>query len=366
MGDNEEVYIKQAFESNWIAPVGPNLDGFESDIATYNNVDHCVAVSSGTAALHLALMVLGIKSGDEVLCSTFTFSATVNAIRYLDAIPVFIDSDRDTWNMCPKLLKSTINERLSLNKKPKVCLVVHLYGMPTNMLDIKEICQESGIPIIEDAAEALGAEYMNKKMGTYGDIGIFSFNGNKIITTSGGGALISSNKEYVDKARFLATQAREPKPFYQHEIVGYNYRLSNVSAGIGRGQMEVLDERVRARREINKWYREILSEFSFIKFHSEPSSKFYSNYWLTAITFQNSNLCVDSIRLKLEEENIESRHLWKPMHLQPVFCGFPSYLNETSESLFKTGLCLPSGSNINDNQKDRLSKALITIFRTLE
>jgi len=290
MGGREMEYIKEAYNTNWIAPLGPNVDGFEKDVQEYNGISNCAALSSGTAAIHLSLIILGVKSGDEVLCSSFTFSASANPIVYQGATPVFIDSERDTWNMSPELLEKAILDRRSKGKLPKACIIVHLYGMPSKMNDLVEVCRQYGIGVIEDSAESLGSSYAEQKMGTFGDIGIYSFNGNKIITTSGGGALVSSKEYYVKKARFLATQARDKAPHYQHSSIGFNYRMSNISAGIGRGQMEVLDERVAQRRAINKWYREILAPYDFIEFQTEPSEEYFSNYWLTA-TIMETNAC---------------------------------------------------------------------------
>lgn len=349
MGGKEQKYIQEAFDNNWIAPLGPNVVGLEGDICKYAGCKSASCLSSGTAALHLALVILGVDRGDEVICSSFTFSASCNPIIYQGAIPIFIDSERDTWNMDPELLEIAIKERLAKGKKPKVVIVVHLYGMPANMKRIEAICNEFQIPIIEDAAEALGSTYEGKQVGTFGEIGIFSFNGNKIITTSGGGALISNNQKHCEKATFLATQARDNAPHYQHTQIGYNYRMSNVVAGIGRGQMEVIDLRVKQRRDNFFIYRKELSAVNGISFLEEPSSVYFSNYWLTTVLIEPSKarFTRDDLRLALEKENIESRPLWKPMHLQPVFDKYPKYLNGTSDELFEKGLCLPSGSNLN-------------------
>ena len=364
MGGNEVKFVQDAFDTNWIAPLGPNVNGFEDDLKRYNSIDHCSVLSTGTAAIHLALILLGVEKDDEVLCSTFTFSATTNAIRYQHAIPAFVDSELETWNMCPSKLKEAIEDRISKGKKPKACLDVHLYGMPSQIEEIVAICKEYNIPLIEDSAEALGASYKGQKMGTFGDLGIYSFNGNKIITTSGGGALVSNNKVWIDKSRYLATQARDPAPHYQHSVVGYNYRMSNICAGIGRGQMEVLDERVKLRRAINKWYRNILEPYSFISFLTEPNDDYYSNFWLTTIVVEDNpqGITRETIRLGLEEDNIECRPLWKPMHLQPVFKDFPAYTNGVSEELFDKGLCLPSGSNLTEEEKSRIQQALLRVL----
>ena len=351
MGGKEIDYINKAFEENWIAPLGPNLNGFEFDLQKYLNIAHVAALSSGTAAIHLALILLGIKENDEVLVSSFTFSATVNPIIYQKAIPIFIDSEKETWNMDSELLESAIIDRIRKGKKPKAIVLVHLYGMPAKIDEILEIANKYGIPVIEDAAEALGSEYKGQKLGTFGKFGILSFNGNKIITTSGGGALISNDKESIEKARFLATQARDVAPHYQHSQIGYNYRMSNIVAGIGRGQMEVIHNRVKKRRDINNLYKELLSSKKGINFLTEPSEDYFSNYWLTTITLDKNKLGKnrEDIRLHLEKYNIESRPLWKPMHLQPVFKDFPAYLNGVSKDLFDKGLCLPSGSNLTEN-----------------
>lgn len=351
MGGKEIDYINKAFEENWIAPLGPNLNGFEFDLQKYLNIAHVAALSSGTAAIHLALILLGIKENDEVLVSSFTFSATANPIIYQKAIPIFIDSEKETWNMDSELLESAIIDRIRKGKKPKAIVLVHLYGMPAKIDEILEIANKYGIPVIEDAAEALGSEYKGQKLGTFGKFGILSFNGNKIITTSGGGALISNDKESIEKARFLATQARDVAPHYQHSQIGYNYRMSNIVAGIGRGQMEVIHNRVKKRRDINNLYKELLSSKKGINFLTEPSEDYFSNYWLTTITLDKNKLGKnrEDIRLHLEKYNIESRPLWKPMHLQPVFKDFPAYLNGVSKDLFDKGLCLPSGSNLTEN-----------------
>ena len=343
MGGREQVYINEAFEANWISPAGPNLQGFESDIAKYLRQDVSVAaLSSGTAAIHLALIILGIRQGDEVICSTFTFSGSCNAIVYQGATPVFVDSEEETWNMDPLMLKKAIEDRIAkTGKKPKAIIMVHLYGMPAKIDEIMQIARQYEIPVIEDAAEALGSTFKGQKCGTFGDFGILSFNGNKIITTSGGGALVSKNLQWIEKARFLATQARDPAPHYQHSEIGYNYRLSNVCAGIGRGQMEVVDERVGQRRQIFEWYKAYLPTHKFT-LPAEPVG-FHSNRWLTTTLILESK-SPEQVRIALEQHNIESRPLWKAMHLQPVFSKFPYYGNDVAERLFKQGICLPSGS----------------------
>ncbi|ASZ12398.1 aminotransferase class I/II-fold pyridoxal phosphate-dependent enzyme [Chitinophaga pendula] len=355
IGEMEFEYVKEAFDTNWIAPVGPHVGAFEKSLEAYLGEDvHVAVLSSGTAAIHLGLILLGIKAGDEVICQSFTFSGTVNPVSYLGATPVFIDSERDSWNMCPVSLEKAIKERLELGKKPGAIIPVHLYGMPANMDAIREVAARYDIPVLEDAAEALGATYNGKKCGTLGDISILSFNGNKIITTSGGGALVSKNKEWVEKARFLSTQARDPFPHYEHTHIGYNYRLSNVSAGIGLGQMKVLDTRVQQRRSNYNYYYDQLNELNGVSFLAEPAGCF-SNRWLSTILIdpaQSNGITRETVRLTLEALNIESRPLWKPMHLQPVFAGAPTYTNGVSEQLFDIGLCLPSGSNLTQEALD--------------
>jgi dTDP-4-amino-4,6-dideoxygalactose transaminase len=366
MGGTELKYVHEAFDTNWVAPLGLNVNEFEKALANFTGAGHVAALSSGTAALHLALILLGIKPGDEVIASSFTFSATVNPIVYLGALPVLVDSEPETWNICPEALESAIKDRLSRGKKPKAIIVVHLYGMPAKMDEIMKIADHYEIPVIEDAAEALGSQLSGKSMGTFGIMGVLSFNGNKIITTSGGGALISDNKEMIDKSRFLATQARDSAPHYQHSVIGYNYRMSNILAGIGRGQMEVLDQRVVQHRANNKFYRDHIEKINGVTFQREPNSKFCSNYWLTAITVDpscNHGINNEDIRLALEAENIESRPLWKPMHLQPVFSHCPYYGDGTSDKLFKNGICLPSGSNLTNNDLERIVIVLNRILK---
>lgn len=350
MGGNEIKFIEHAFAENWIAPLGPNVNGMEADIAAFSNVPFAAALSSGTAAIHLALILLGVKKDDIVLASSFTFSATINPIVYQGAIPVLIDSEEETWNMDPELLEQAIKDYITKGKKPKAIIFVHLYGMPGKIEEVAEICKKYEIPLIEDAAEALGASINSKQAGSFGDFGVFSFNGNKIITTSGGGALVSKNKQWIDKARYLATQARDPAPYYQHSEIGYNYRMSNISAGIGRGQMEVLPDWINKRRDNFEFYQSALKDFGF-SFLEERKGAF-SNRWLTCIVFNdNHKVTPEEIRQKLEEDNIETRTLWKPMHLQPVFAECDSYLNGVSENLFNYGLCLPSGSSLTVEHK---------------
>ena len=353
MGGNEQKYVNDAFETNWIAPLGPNVNGFEDDIKSYLGFNNEVAVlSSGTASIHLALELIGVSKGDEVLCQSFTFSASANPIMYLGATPVFIDSEKDTWNMSPELLEIAIKDRIEKNKKPKAIVAVHLYGMPYKANEINAIAKKYDIAVVEDSAEALGSTYHDKACGTLSDFGILSFNGNKIITTSGGGALITKTKALKDKAVFLSTQARDDAPHYQHSHVGYNYRMSNVLAGIGRGQMEVLDDRVAARRANYEFYKKHLSGFNTIEFVDEPAGS-YSNRWITCIK-TDSFETREKIRLTLLEDDIESRPLWKPMHTQPVFKDCLHFSDGTSEDLFEKGLCLPSGSNLTNDDLNRI------------
>jgi len=362
MSDNELKYVNDVFEKNWIAPVGPHISKFE-EILSKNHENYSVtALNSGTSAIHLSLILLGVKSGDDVLCSSFTFAATANPIKYIGANPIFIDSEYETWNMCPELLEKAIKERIEIGKKPKAIVLVHLYGMPAKVDEILDISKKFDIPVIEDAAEALGSTYKKKNIGTFGEFGVFSFNGNKIITTSGGGALISKNKKFISKAKYLSTQARDDKPHYEHSEIGYNYRLSNVCAAIGIGQMEVLNSRVEKKRYINKFYKKHLSCIDEIKFLEENENNF-SNFWLTTIVInEKSKVKNDDIRLYLESLNIESRPLWKPMHLQPVFSSAKSYTNNTSDDLFQRGLCLPSGTNMSDEEINRVVLAVKKLY----
>ena len=364
MSGNEMKYIDEAFKTNWIAPLGPNVTAFENELAEYLNIGHVAVLTSGTAAIHLALIILGVKRGDDVIASSFTFSATVNPIAYLGANPVLIDSSEETWNMSPELLEKAITDSLAKGKKPKAIIIVHLYGMPAKIFDLIGIAKKYDIPVVEDAAEALGSRYNGKACGTFGDIGILSFNGNKIITTSGGGALVSDNQDYVKKARFLATQARDLAPHYQHSQIGYNYRMSNVLAGIGRGQLEVVEERVLQRRAIFDFYFKNMNHFKGISFVQENPAA-YTNRWLTTIIVDpkiTNGISCDDLHKVLESDNIETRPLWKPMHLQPIFRNCSAYTNGVSEKLFKFGLCLPSGSNM--NEKD-LNRVLIQINKVL-
>jgi dTDP-4-amino-4,6-dideoxygalactose transaminase len=361
MGGEEIKFVQEAFDTNWISPVGPHINAFEKELANYCGVSDSAVLSSGTAAIHLALVMLGVKAGDEVICSTFTFSASANPIVYQGATPVFVDSESDTYNMDPDLLEKAIEDRIrQTGQKPKAVIVVHLYGVPAKIDRIATICGYYNIPLVEDAAEALGSLFKGAQVGKFGTIGIFSFNGNKIITTSGGGALIAKDTQFLSKARFLATQARDAAPHYQHSSIGYNYRLGNVSAAIGLGQLRVLAEWVRLRRRNFDFYSVALKGIKGVSFLTEPKNC-YSNRWLTTIEVNpefSGGVTRESIRLALEKENIESRPLWKPMHLQPVFAGAPAYVNGVSEKLFDIGLCLPSGSNLTTKDLDRVVLAV--------
>lgn len=361
MGGSERKYVEEAFAANWIAPLGPNVNHFEEALEQYLGADQYVAsLSSGTAAIHLALILLGVERDDEVLCQSMTFSASANPIVYQGATPVFVDSEPDTWNMSPIHLETAIKDRIAKGRKPKAIITVHLYGMPYKVDEISELSKEYDIPIIEDSAEALGSSYKGRKCGTFGDISILSFNGNKIITTSGGGALVARNKAHKNKAIFLATQARDDAPHYQHSEIGYNYRLSNVCAGIGRGQMEVLDAHVKLRRNMQMFYKSLFEGQPDVNVFTEPSPDIFSNHWLSCITFDENGGAKnpDGLREAFLVDNIESRPLWKPMHLQPVFKDAPFYGDGTSEALFKNGLCLPSGSNLDDSARLRIKSVI--------
>jgi dTDP-4-amino-4,6-dideoxygalactose transaminase len=355
MGERELEFVTEAFTTNWIAPVGPHVNAFEQEFGRVVGASHAAAVSSGTAALHLALKLVGVGVGDEVFCSTLTFSASANPIAYLGAKPVFIDSDRISWNMNPELLQSALADRAKAGKLPKAVVLVHLYGQSADIDPIVQACQQYDIPIVEDAAEALGATYKGRSPGTSGKVGIFSFNGNKIITTSGGGMLVSEDASIVSKARFLATQARDPAPHYQHSEIGYNYRMSNVLAGIGRGQLLVLPDRVAARRRNCEVYQAALGDVPGIEFMPEaPWGQ--STRWLTCLTIDPAKFGVDreTVRLALAEAQIEARPVWKPLHLQPIFADSQCYGGEVAEDLFDRGLCLPSGSNLTDEELERV------------
>jgi len=363
MGGAEQKYINEAFETNWVAPLGPNVDGFEQDLSDYLSDSNCYvgALSSGTAALHLGLILLDVQTGDEVICQSMTFSASANPILYLGATPIFVDSESDTWNLCPTVLKNAIEDRIKKGKKPKAIIAVHLYGMPYKIDEIRSIANQYGIPILEDSAEALGSSYKNKKCGTFGDISVLSFNGNKIITTSGGGAVVCKTLDQKQKAIFYATQARDNAPHYQHSHLGYNYRMSNICAGIGRGQMEVLDDHVQLRRKVNFFYSDFFASISHVRLLQEPSVDYFSNHWLSAIVLDTYEQR-EALRLVFEKELIETRPLWKPMHLQPIFVSYPYYGNQVAEDLFLRGLCLPSGSNLQLGDLERIEKVLNTFF----
>jgi len=351
MGGKEKNYVDDAFATNWIAPIGPNVDGFEQDIADFTGCGYVAALSSGTAAIHLSLVLLGIKPGDCVICPTMSFTASAAPIVYLGAEPVFIDSEPITYNMCPRACETAIRELIALNKKPKAIIIVHIYGMPAHMADFLRLSQIYEIPLIEDAAEALGSRYGDLPCGSLGDFGIFSFNGNKIITTGGGGALVSSNKEWIKKARYLAAHAREQEVYYQHSEIGYNYRLSNISAGIGRGQMEVLEERIRSRRNNFARYRAFFSNFQGLKLQEEPDHDYFSNCWLNTVVLDPAvwtDVDIQELAKAMDDANIETRPLWKPLHMQPVYQHARYFGDDIAENLFYQGICLPSGSNLSD------------------
>ena len=348
----EEQHIQEALATHWITTGGPNVDAFEKDLENYlGNQAHVGALSSGTAAIHLGLILLGVQAGDEVLCQSMTFSASANPILYLGATPVFIDSETETWNLCPLALEEAIKDRIAKGNKPKAIIAVHLYGVPYQVEAIKAISDKYNIPVLEDSAEALGSSYKGQKCGTFGDIGVLSFNGNKIITTSGGGAIVTKSKELKDKAVFFATQSRDDAPHYQHSEIGYNYRMSNICAGIGRGQMEVLDAHVALRRKMHEFYVDLFKDIEAVTVFTVPNTDYFANYWLSAILIEpNKAKGIDreALRLAFEAANIESRPLWKPMHLQPIFEHYPYYGSNVAETLFEKGLCLPSGSNLSD------------------
>ncbi|MBQ0148111.1 MAG: aminotransferase class I/II-fold pyridoxal phosphate-dependent enzyme [Flavobacteriaceae bacterium] len=365
MGGNELKYIHEAFDTNWVAPLGPNVNGFEGDLAQFLNSEvYVAALSAGTAALHLALIECGVTHGDEVICQSMTFSASANPIAYQGATPIFVDSEEDTWNICPIALEEAIVDRIAKGKTPKAILVVHLYGMPFKVDEVLAIAAKYNIPVIEDAAEALGSTYKGRKCGTFGRFGALSFNGNKIITTSGGGALVCQTEEDKDKAVFLATQARDNAPHYQHSHIGYNYRMSNITAGIGRGQMEVLDNRVEARRAMNAFYQELFAGIDGVTVFTEPNEDFFSNHWLSAILIdaEITGITREELRMAFLEDDIESRPLWKPMHMQPIFADAPYYGGTVAEKLFDNGLCLPSGSNLTDEDRTRIAAKVKEVF----
>ena len=363
MGGTEQKYVAEAFETNWIVPLGPLVNEFEHRLEKFLGTDHVVALSAGTAAVHLALVMLGVGKGDEVICQSFTFSASANPIRYCGAEPVFVDSESQTWNMDPEVLETAIKERKRITGKyPKAIIPVYLYGMPAKIDEIMAVAAKYGIPVVEDSAEALGSDYKGKKCGTFGEYGVLSFNGNKLITTSGGGALVCPSAEAAERVKFFATQARENRPYYYHEHIGYNYRLSNVSAGIGCGQMEVIEDHLARRREIHGLYVRALSGIDGIDVHDNPSPDFNSNFWLTTITLDPEVISTtpDELRLALDANNIESRLLWRPMHIQPVYSDSPYYGGTVAEDLFARGLCLPSGSSLSDADIARVVETILS------
>ena len=365
MGGSEQKYIQEAFDTNWIAPVGANIDAFELDLENYLGSGYVTAVNTGTAAIHLGLVLLGVKAGDEVLCQSMTFSASANPILYQGAIPIFIDSEPDTWNLCPTALEEAIVDRINKGVTPKAIIAVALYGVPYKIEEIRTIADKYAIPILEDSAEALGSSYKGKRCGAFGDVSVLSFNGSKIITTSGGGAIITATKMSKERAIFLATQAKENAPHYQHSEVGYNYRMSNVSAGIGRGQMNVLAEHIELRREMHQFYVDLFKGINGVSVYTVPNKNYFANYWLTAILIdatETEGISNESIRLKLLEENIESRPLWKPMHMQAIFRDYPYYGKDVAETLFDNGLLLPSGSNLSDDDRARIKTVFLNLF----
>jgi dTDP-4-amino-4,6-dideoxygalactose transaminase len=366
MGGTEQTYIQEAFDANWVAPLGPNVNGLEQDLENYlGNQAQVGALSSGTAAIHLGLILLGVQAGDEVICQSMTFSASANPILYLGATPIFIDSEEQTWNICPIALEAAIIDRIKKGKKPKAIIAVHLYGVPYQIEAVRAVSDKYSIPVLEDSAEALGSSFKGQKCGTFGDISILSFNGNKIITTSGGGAIVTRTKEQKDKAIFYATQARDNAPHYQHSHIGYNYRMSNICAGIGRGQMEVLDEHVALRRNMHDFYVKLFASIEGVKVFEAPNEDYFANYWLSAITIdenKTNGITRETLRLAFEAENIESRPLWKPMHLQPIFEHYPYYGATVAENLFETGLCLPSGSNLTVHDRKRIASVIAAVF----
>ncbi|WP_396150838.1 DegT/DnrJ/EryC1/StrS family aminotransferase [Flavobacterium sp.] len=366
MGGTEQNYIQEAFDANWVAPLGPNVNGFEQDLENYlGNHVNVGALSSGTAAIHLGLILLGVQAGDEVICQTMTFSASANPILYVGATPVFIDSEEETWNLCPLALEAAIIDRIQKGKKPKAIITAHLYGVPYQIEVVRALANSYKIPILEDAASALGSTYKGQKCGTFGDISILSFNGNKIITTSGGGAIITKTAAQKEKAIFYSTQSRDNASHYQHSEIGYNYRMSNICAGIGRGQMEVLDKHVVLRRQMHDFYVEVFASIEGVDVFSTPNEEYYANYWLSAITIDENKtkgITRETLRLALEAENIESRPLWKPMHLQPIFEKYPYYGSNVAQNLFENGLCLPSGSNLTNDDRERIVKVIKAVF----
>ena len=362
MGGTEQTYIAQAFQDNWIAPAGPHIDLFENRLVDFlDKKSQVVALNSGTAAIHLGLQLLGVQKGDVVLCQSLTFIASVNPVLYLGATPVFIGSEKETWNLCPIALEEAILNQLNKGIQPKAIVVVHLYGMPAKMNEIITISKKYNIPILEDAAEALGSSYTNQPCGTFGDFGVFSFNGNKVITTSGGGALLCHSEAVKKKAVFLATQAKEDAVYYEHTQVGYNYRMSNISASIGLGQLEVLSEHIQHRKQNHHFYKPLFENLSQVTLHQEPSENFISNHWLTVIQLASFEQR-EALRLHLEKYNIESRPVWKPMHLQPLFQDNLYFGDDLADKLFDNGLCLPSGSNLSEEDKNCIKEAIELFF----
>lgn len=363
---NEQKFVQEAFEANLLTSEGSNLNGFEYDLENYlGNQSHVGALSSGTAAIHLGLILLGVQAGDAVICQSMTFSASANPILYLGATPIFIDSETDTWNLCPIALEEAITDSMAKGRKPKAIIAVHLYGVPYQIEVVRAVADQYGIPILEDSAEALGSRYKGQRCGTFGDIGVLSFNGNKIITTSGGGAIVTKTKALKDKALFFATQSRDNAPHYQHSEIGYNYRMSNICAGIGRGQMEVLDAHVALRRKMHDFYVDLFAAIAGVTVFTVPNSDYFANYWLSAIIVEpqlTHGIDREAMRLAFENENIECRPLWKPMHLQPIFAKYPYYGNRIAETLFEKGLCLPSGSNVTEEERGRIAAVVKSIF----
>jgi len=363
---NEQKYVQEAFDSNWISTEGSNITGLENDLQEYLGQNcHVGALSSGTSAIHLGLILLGVKAGDEVICQSMTFSASANPILYLGATPVFVDSEPDTWNLCPRVLEEAVIDLIAKDRKPKAIIAVHLYGVPYQIREIRTIADKYAIPILEDSAEAIGSSYKGQRCGTFGDIGILSFNGNKIITTSGGGAIVTQTKALKEKALFWATQSRDNFPHYQHSEIGYNYRMSNICAGVGRGQMEVLDAHVALRRKMHAFYVDLFEHIPGVTVFQSKNEDYFSNYWLSCILVEpklTNGIDRESVRLALESENIESRPLWKPMHLQPIFQNYSYYGSNVAETLFEKGLCLPSGSNLTDEDRKRITKVIRRLF----
>jgi dTDP-4-amino-4,6-dideoxygalactose transaminase len=366
MGGSEQQYIQEAFDSNWIAPVGANIDFFEKDLEDYLGGSSITLLNSGTAALHLGLVLLGVQAGDEVICQSMTFAASANPVLYQGATPVFVDSEPETWNLCPIALEEAIIDRIAKGKRPKAIIAVHLYGVPCKIEAIRAVADKYEIPILEDSAEALGSRYKEQHCGTFGAIGVFSFNGSKIITTSGGGALVTPTKALKERALFLATQAKDDAPYYQHSEIGYNYRMSNICAGIGRGQMKVLDSRIDLRRKMHAFYVELFAAIAGVGVFTVPNADYFANYWLSTILIDSkitNGISSETLRQAFAAAHIESRPLWKPMHLQPVFEKYPYYGGSVAESLFQTGLCLPSGSNLTDADRMRIKAVVLELFQ---